>query len=99
MDNKNASTTFINSDRRKGGDSSDPDKESWTQSGAEITSDSEERDEQSPSHVRSNFTFNPRLNCFLIVAVFETIYECIIDGEYRDYENVEPISGSVFSED
>lgn len=50
---------LTNSDRRKDGDSSDPDKESWTQSGAEITSGSEETDEQSLSHVRSNFTLNP----------------------------------------
>ncbi|XP_044053526.1 dynein axonemal heavy chain 10 isoform X1 [Siniperca chuatsi] len=37
-------------DSRKDGDSSDPDKNSWTQSGAEIASDSEETNEQSPSH-------------------------------------------------
>ncbi|XP_031164939.2 dynein heavy chain 10, axonemal [Sander lucioperca] len=37
-------------ERSKDRDSLDPDEKSWTQSGAEITSDSEETYEQSPSH-------------------------------------------------
>ncbi|XP_022608125.1 dynein heavy chain 10, axonemal [Seriola dumerili] len=37
-------------DRRKDGDSLDPDNKSWSQSGADITSGSDDTNEESPSH-------------------------------------------------
>ena len=59
-------TTFIDSERRKDGESADPDEKSWSQSEADIFSGPEETNEQSLSNVRSNF-------------VFEIIYLCIIE--------------------
>lgn len=73
-------TTFIVTERTTDGDSSDPDKKSWTESGAEITPDSEETCEQSPSHVRSTFNSNHQS-----VAVFEIIYLCILDRECNPF--------------
>lgn len=90
----------MNSERGKDSDSADPDEKSWIQSEAEETSGSGETNEQSPSHVRSNF--NSKLLVFIaftLLLCLNFFYLCIIDVEDNNMRLYKLMSGFVFLED